>query len=298
MRVIEVNEDWLEQTAVLFNGYRKFYKQEGDFEKSKQFIKNRIDNKESVIFIVLVDGDNPAGFVQLYPVFSSISCKKDYILNDLFVVKEYRRRGLATLLLEKAKLFAHEKGSKGLALETAKSNPARKLYEKLGWHSDQEYVHYYWKTNSYPKVEQKFINKDIGFGVFALTDIKKGDLVLVGKSVYKTNIRDHKTLQINDVEHSRLDTPFENTNHSCNPNSGVKENEFDGYNLIALNDIKKGEQVTMDYCATEWESTLGLCFCGAIECRKNIKGAKYLSDEDLGRYDGLIANYIKIKRNL
>ena len=59
MRVIEVNEDWLEQTAVLFNGYRKFYKQEGDFEKSKQFIKNRIDNKESVIFIVLVDGDNP-----------------------------------------------------------------------------------------------------------------------------------------------------------------------------------------------------------------------------------------------
>ena len=215
----------------------------------------------------------------------------------MYVDNKFRGKGIGTLLLEKAKVFSYEKGGKGLALETARDNPARKLYEKLGWHLDEEYLHYYWKANSYPQVEQKFINKDIGFGVFASMDIKKGSVILVGKSIYKTDTRDHKTLQINETEHSRLDTPFENTNHSCNPNAGVKENEFDGYDLIALRDIRYGDQITMDYCMTEWESTLGICGCKTEECRKEIKGAKYMSNDELAKYDGFIANYIKIKNN-
>ena len=33
---------------------------------------------------------------------------------------------------------------KGLALETAKANPAQRLYEKLGWKKDLEHLHYFW----------------------------------------------------------------------------------------------------------------------------------------------------------
>ena len=31
------------------------------------------------------DGDNPIGFVQLYPSFSSVSMMRSWVLNDLFV---------------------------------------------------------------------------------------------------------------------------------------------------------------------------------------------------------------------
>ena len=295
MKIIKANIDWVNQTAVLFNEYRKFYNQEDDIEESTQFIKDRITNNEATIFLALNDDKEAIGFTQIYPTFSSVSCKKDYILNDLYVHPKYRKTGVATLLLEMAKTFSVTQGGKGLSLETAKNNPARRLYEKLGWHLENDFIHYYWKASYNPLVELKFINKEIGFGVFAVSNIEKGEKIVTGKSIYKTTIRDHKTLQISDTEHSRLDVPFENTNHSCDPNAGVKENEFDGYNLIAIKNIKKGDEITMDYCMTEWESTLGTCLCGTEGCRKNITGAKETPKEILAGYDGFISSYIKKK---
>ena len=159
MKIIEVTEKWIDQVAVLFNNYRMFYEQKDDLETSKQFLKDRVTNKESIIFMALINENTPLGFVQIYPVFSSISCKKDFILNDLYVVEQHRGKGIGALLLEKAKKHAYEEGGKGLALETAKDNPARKLYERLGWHLDQDYLHYYWKSNNYSNVEQKLTDK-------------------------------------------------------------------------------------------------------------------------------------------
>ena len=295
MKIIEVNENWIEHANVLFSGYRNAYCQENDLDKSKQFLQDRIRNKESVILMALADNEVPAGFVQMYPMFSSISCSKDYTLKDLFVAEDYRRNGIATSLLEKAKSYSYEKEGNGLAVEIDKENPAIRLYDKLGWHSNNGGSHYYWKANSYPRVEQKYINPTIGFGVFAIEDIKEGDFVLRGKSIYTTDVRDHKTLQISETVHSRLDTPFENANHSCDPNTGVRENDFEGYDLFAIKDIKKGNQITFDYCMTEWESVLGTCACNTKACRQEINGAKYMEREAFTKYNGFVANYMKVK---
>ena len=51
-------------------------------------------NEESVVFIAF-DEINPIGFVQLYPSFSSLSMKKSWVLNDLYVKKTGSKRALA-----------------------------------------------------------------------------------------------------------------------------------------------------------------------------------------------------------
>lgn len=81
----------------LFNKYRMFYKQDSDIELCKQFFESRLKNNESVIFVALVKQDEktiPVGFTQLYPKFSSGKAIKIWVLNDLFVEKNYRNQGI------------------------------------------------------------------------------------------------------------------------------------------------------------------------------------------------------------
>lgn len=132
----------LEGLSNLFNLYRLFYQQESDLEGAKAYIKERIENKESVLFVVK-DEQNYVGFIQLYPTFSSISMKRAWILNDLYVDEKVRKQGVGELLLHKAKEYAIETGAKYLSLSTAKDNySAQRLYEKNGYKMDSQFYHY------------------------------------------------------------------------------------------------------------------------------------------------------------
>ena len=84
------------------------------------------------------------GFVQLYPSFSSVSMKRIWILNDLFVHEDYRKQGVAEALIERSKELAEETGAISIILETQSSNiNAQKLYDKTGFEKDTESYFYY-----------------------------------------------------------------------------------------------------------------------------------------------------------
>jgi GNAT superfamily N-acetyltransferase len=123
----------IEQLAPLFDAYRQFYKQPSDIEAAGKFLKERLLNKESVIFIAY-DNDQPAGFAQLYPIFTSVALQRAWLLNDLYVSASSRRKGIASLLLNAAKEHGRITRSKWLLLETAADNyEAQAVYEKDGW---------------------------------------------------------------------------------------------------------------------------------------------------------------------
>lgn len=78
-----------------------------------------------------------AGFVQLYPMFSSVRTARTWILNDLFVDPGARRQGVARTLLDAAADFARADGADGICLETTVDNAAaRALYRDAGWNED------------------------------------------------------------------------------------------------------------------------------------------------------------------
>ncbi len=136
----------LDSLAPLFDAYRVFYKQDSDLELAKHFLSNRLLKSESVIFLAK-DDDRPLGFTQLYKTFSSVSAQHSWILNDLYVREDVRGKGIGEKLLKRAQKFALDDDAKGLALETGSDNPAQKLYEKLGWEKETEYLHYFWNVD-------------------------------------------------------------------------------------------------------------------------------------------------------
>ncbi|MCL4113560.1 UNVERIFIED_CONTAM: hypothetical protein GTU68_011212 [Idotea baltica] len=143
--VSKANITNLKEVALLFDAYRVFYNQETNIAAAEQFLFERISNNQSVVLIATID-NKAVGFTQLYTTYSSVSLQPTYILNDLYVYEEFRKKGIGESLLNEAKKICLTNNYKGLALETAFDNPAQHLYEKLGWTKDSGYFHYFWSA--------------------------------------------------------------------------------------------------------------------------------------------------------
>ncbi|MGE7945526.1 GNAT family N-acetyltransferase [Lysinibacillus sp. NPDC093688] len=146
MEIRKVTLATVGEVVPLFNAYREFYGQQSDLEQAEQFLLERLNKEESVIFLAYLD-ERPVGFVQLYPTFSSVAMKKAFILNDLFVAEHARKHGVAQALMEQCYSYCLQKDARYITLETATDNVrAQKLYEKLGMKIDDGVFHYikYW----------------------------------------------------------------------------------------------------------------------------------------------------------
>ncbi len=131
----------LDAIAFLFDQYRVFYQQATDIKNAALFLKERIEKNESVI-LVAEENNRPVGFTQLYPIFSSVSMRRAWLLNDLFVIKEYRGKGIAGALLDAAKEHARCTGAKWLLLQTGQENiSAQRLYQKQGWQKESDFFY-------------------------------------------------------------------------------------------------------------------------------------------------------------
>ncbi|MFC7391484.1 GNAT family N-acetyltransferase [Scopulibacillus cellulosilyticus] len=146
MRIIRAGVNDLDLIAPLFDKYRTFYKQSSNITVGRNFLRERLNNNESIIFLAVEEQDSELkalGFTQLYPSFSSVSMKRLWILNDLYVDQTARRKGVGGKLLDKAKELAIETDAKGLTLQTDIDNySAQHLYESNEYIKDVECYHY------------------------------------------------------------------------------------------------------------------------------------------------------------
>lgn len=144
MNIRQAKTDDIGRLAALFDAYRQFYARPSDLAMSREFISQRLQRDESVIFLAEEEGET-LGFVQLYPVFSSTSPRPGrlWLLNDLFVTPAARGRGVGRHLMDRARRLAEETGACGLELATARTNHnAQALYESLGYRRDDDFFHY------------------------------------------------------------------------------------------------------------------------------------------------------------
>jgi GNAT superfamily N-acetyltransferase len=133
MEVFQAHFEHLEEVATLFDQYRAFYNQPSDLEAARAFMQERFQKNDSTVFVARDDG-LMVGYTQLFPSFSSVSMKRVWILNDLFVQEAHRKKGVAKLLMSAAENFARETGAVRIILSTQVSNiAAQSLYESLGY---------------------------------------------------------------------------------------------------------------------------------------------------------------------
>lgn len=126
----------------LFNLYRLFQKQPTDVEGARNFLEKRMKNNETEIYIAYLKNE-AVGFTLLYPSYSSVAMQRSWILNDLYVEKLARKKGVANVLLEQVIEFTKETKVCGIVLETCNDNYiAQKLYEKFGFVKERNHFYY------------------------------------------------------------------------------------------------------------------------------------------------------------
>ena len=132
----------------------------------------------------------------------------------------------------------------------------------------------------HPNTELKFINEQVGYGVFATSDIAEGTIVYVKDSLelsisptdYLMHTEEMKEViekysYIDETGNRIISWDFAKyVNHCCNCNSISTGYGFE----IAIRDIKKGEQITDEYGLFNLTKPMTL-LCGEENCRKEIK---------------------------
>ena len=142
-KIIEAESKHIEQVGKLFDLYRQFYKYDSNLIESTNYIKDRINNKESIIFIAINDNNEAIGFVQLYETFGSLDLGKIIILYDLYVKKDHRKNKVGRRLMLRSHEYAKKINAKRIQLSTAIDNfIGQSLYESLGYVKDTDFYTY------------------------------------------------------------------------------------------------------------------------------------------------------------
>lgn len=135
----------LPKIVPIFDSYREYFKQQKNPLKVESFLFEKFVHLESVIFIAEQESE-VIGFAQLYPIFSSLSLERVWLLNDFYISEEYRNNGIGKQLFAKVKEFTLLTKSKGIELSVEHTNRKDwKFWEKQGFRIDDEFRFYFYK---------------------------------------------------------------------------------------------------------------------------------------------------------
>jgi uncharacterized protein len=78
-------------------------------------------------------------------------------------------------------------------------------------------------------------------------------------------------------------------NHSCEPNVGYRGVDT----LVAMRDVKKGEELTLDYEMSENSDRRMMCKCKTPSCRTMIGSFANLPEDIKKEYGGYVSDWLK-----
>jgi GNAT superfamily N-acetyltransferase len=102
--------DDVERLLPLFDAYRRFYRQAHGIALARGSLAERLARSGFHVLLAADEAGRALGFVQLYPMFSSISCRRTLALNDLCVMSGSRGLGIGRALLQQARHLATHSG--------------------------------------------------------------------------------------------------------------------------------------------------------------------------------------------
>lgn len=142
-----------------------------------------------------------------------------------------------------------------------------------------------------------------GKGIFAKEHINKGEIVFVKGGHILTRdeifssgvinsyfpLDDKYFLGATNIDEEESIKLYQN--HSCNPNVGLRGE----ISFVAMKDIEKDEELTVDYAFIDNEDYSFKCTCGSENCRKIITGYDWKIKELQDKYYDYFAQYLKDK---
>ena len=144
-------------------------------------------------------------------------------------------------------------------------------------------------------MDLQFVRARVEVGKFgnivrAAVPINAGEVVfyLAGEIV---GLPTKYTIQLDADRHVLNDgSDWDLMNHGCEPNVRI---DVQSREMIAARDIAPGEELTFNYNTTEWSMTSPFaCGCGSPKCAGEIRGFRFLTEEQRHDIMPLISPYI------
>ncbi|MBN8675805.1 MAG: SET domain-containing protein-lysine N-methyltransferase [Chitinophagales bacterium] len=119
--------------------------------------------------------------------------------------------------------------------------------------------------------------------LFALQSFQPGEVIAEFWAGTIAAEPTYLTVQVDVGKHITLQPEFlQYINHSCDPNVFFDTTLMQ---LVALRELKAGDEMTFFYPSTEWKMTQSFnCYCGSSNCLGDIRGASYLSEDVTKQY--------------
>ena len=111
----------------------------------------------------------------------------------------------------------------------------------------------------------------------------------VEKSLGPAEIQVTERLYIGPATAKEREGAMMHLNHSCEPNLGLQGQIV----FVALRDILRDEELTIDYAMTDDEPYEMRCTCGSESCRGVITGRDWMEKEIQRKYDGYFSWFIQ-----
>lgn len=144
-----------------------------------------------------------------------------------------------------------------------------------------------------------------GRGLFAVGDFAAGEVVCVkggyvfGREALRSmpgwfraaEIQVEEDLFIGPVEESEREGSMVFSNHSCDPNIGVRGQIV----FVAMRAVAAGEELTHDWATTDDDDYELECNCGAAACRGRLTGQDWRTPDLQQKYKGFFSSYLERK---
>jgi len=161
-----------------------------------------------------------------------------------------------------------------------------------------------------PKLVKNVAHGGKGLGTFVKEPVSKGEVVVVTGGRIMSNAEINRPEFAAILHHAfQIDAEFnicpmgdgpEHTdgvfavNHSCEPTCGMRGQ----VELIALRDLRPGEEITYDYAMTDVDNQSMTCqemkcLCGTKSCRGVITGSDWENEELRRKYGGYFSTYVQ-----
>lgn len=123
-------------------------------------------------------------------------------------------------------------------------------------------------------------------GGYVLTRSQRDE---VSNELGPAEIQITEDLHIGPISSSQREGGMIHLNHSCEPNLGLQGQIV----FVAMREIAKDEELTIDYAMTDDEPYEMSCECGAPGCRQVITGYDWKKPSLQRKYDGYFSWFIQ-----
>jgi GNAT superfamily N-acetyltransferase len=126
----------------LFTKYQQFYGAESSEQINKEFLTEILSNPDKGVFHVIYFNGQAIGFSGVYVSYSSVLAKQIAIINDLFILDEYRGLGYGKTLINQTIEFLKNHNFTNIRWCTKSENKnSQKLYNEFEANKS-DWVHY------------------------------------------------------------------------------------------------------------------------------------------------------------